>query len=168
MKKQIIFLACAAVAGAACENTNSIPAVSDFQIERYMGKWYETARLPNWFERGMDKVTAEYSLNEDGTVKVVNSGFRDGEVSSVSGIARFAGEKDTGELEVSFFRPFYSPYRIIYLTPDYSYSVVTGSDPDYLWILAREPEMDDRYKDEIFVFLEQNGFDTKELICSWE
>ena len=110
-----------------------------------MGTWYEIARLPHRFERGLELVRAEYTLNPDGSIKVVNSGVRDGEARSIVGRARL---KDPGaipargELEVSFFRPFYGDYRIIELDPEYRCAVVTGSTRDYLWILAREPELD--------------------------
>ncbi|NLF92474.1 MAG: hypothetical protein GX564_01195 [Oligosphaeraceae bacterium] len=121
--------------------TSHIPAVTGFDAARYMGKWYEIARLPNRFERGMSKCTAEYSLRDDGKVQVVNSGLKDGKPKSASAVAIFAGEPSTGELRVSFFRPFYGSYRIIHLEPDYSVAVVTANTANYYWLLARTPTL---------------------------
>ena len=114
MKKKMLFLACAAALGSACDRSSAdIPAVTGLDLARYMGEWYEVARLPNNFEKDMTHVTAVYTAEEDGTVHVRNQGFRNGELSSVEGKARPADAADSGELEVTFFWPFYSPYRII-------------------------------------------------------
>ncbi len=152
---RLVFLSLAAVVciltGAGCahgESTAGIPAVTGFEPERYMGRWYEIARLPHSFERGLDFVTAEYSLRKDGTIKVRNAGRRDGHDTSVDGVAHLAGSGGTGELRVSFFRPFYGDYRIIRLEPDYSAAIVTSSTRDYLWILSRTPQLaPDRLQD---------------------
>lgn len=137
---------CAAAAAAltGCRNapsTASIPAVRPFEAERYLGTWYEIARLPHVFERGMTGVTAVYTARNDGGIDVLNSGLRDGEPRSIRGRARFRGDTTVGELEVSFFGPFYGQYRIIALAPDYSSAMVTSSTCDYLWILARSPSL---------------------------
>ena len=141
-----IFAAALAVLCPGCApSTDDLPAVGDFSPERYMGSWYEIARLPHRFERGLELVRAEYTLNPDGSIRVVNSGIRNGEARSIVGRARLKAPEaipPTGELEVSFFRPFYGDYRIIELDPEYRYAVVTGSTRDYLWILSREPELD--------------------------
>lgn len=150
-------------AAAGCAGPE-IPAVEGFEPARYMGKWYEIARLPNWFEKGMTRVTAEYTLNSDGTIRVENRGIKKGRESGVTGVARLKGDAGVGELEVSFFRPFYGDYRIIRLGPDYSYSVVMGSDRDYLWVLARSPEIPEEEFAGIMKFLRENGFATDELI----
>ena len=122
-----------AAALAGCVTTGDIAAVQDFEPERYMGTWYEIARLPQYFERDLDEVRAEYTLNPDGTIRVVNSGVRDGEAQSITGKAKLRcpnAKPLTGELRVSFFWPFYSDYRIIELTPDYDVAVVTaGTNP---------------------------------------
>ncbi len=136
----------ALLAGAAgcrgAASTADIPAVTGFEAERYMGRWYEIARLPHRFERGMDQVTADYSLAGDGRITVVNSGVKAGEPRRIQGVARFTGAPGCGELEVSFFRPFWGDYRIIRLEPDYSAAVVTSGTRDYLWILSRTPELE--------------------------
>ena len=147
-------------------STSDIPAVRDFELDRYLGRWYEIARLPHRFERGLDLVTAEYSLLPDGTVKVVNSGVRDGETHRVTGRAGLKdprAAKPEGELRVSFFRPFYGAYRIIELDPEYRYAVVTSSTRDYLWILSREPVMDKARLDAILDRLGGLGFEVDKL-----
>jgi len=143
LKKVIPGLLAALLSGCAA-STADIPAVRDFELERYLGTWYEIARLPHRFERDLDFVRAEYSRNSDGSVKVVNTGVRDGEARTALGraVPKDPGAKPpTGELRVSFFRPFYADYRIIELDPEYRYAVVTGSTRDHLWILSREPVM---------------------------
>lgn len=141
------------------KSTAAIPAVTPFSAERYMGVWYEIARLPHRFERNLDNVSATYALREDGRVDVLNRGFRDGKERQAKGIAVFKGSPEVGELEVSFFRPFYAEYRIIALESDYSSAIVTSSTDNYLWILARTPrlpkEVLNRYLDRIRAW----GFD---------
>ena len=155
-----------AAALTGCGSTSDIAAVRGFEPERYMGTWYEIARLPHYFERDLDEVTAHYTLRDDGTVKVVNSGKRDGEPKSATGTARLKdpdAKPLTGELRVSFFRPFYADYRIIELAPDYSYAVVTAGSRDYLWVLSRRPTMDKAQLDAILNRAKDLGFDLGEL-----
>ena len=137
--------------------------MTGFELPRYLGVWYEIARLPHRFERDLDRVQAEYTANPDGTVKVVNSGERDGERRRAEGIARFKGDRQTGELEVSFFRPFYGDYRIIRLAPDYRYSVVTSSTREYLWILARAPQLSESEQNELVEYARELGFPVENL-----
>jgi len=127
------------------KSTEFIPAVKSFDIQRYLGTWYEIARLPNSFERGLDKVTAQYSLRDDGTIAVLNKGFDTvaGKWKEAHGKARFK-EPGTGALEVSFFLIFYADYKVLELdTVNYSYAMVTSSSKEYLWILSRTPHLDD-------------------------
>lgn len=165
MKHQIIgaVSALAAALGiAGCAGSNEqLAAVTEFQPGKYMGVWYEVARLPHYFERGMDYVEAEYTLNQDGTIRVENRGVRGNEKRKIVGKAKlkFPGKQPLpGELRVSFFGPFYSDYRILELPPDYSYAVVTGSSRDYLWILSRKPVMDRKLLDAILQRLRQWNF----------
>lgn len=156
----------AAVAAGCSSSTADIPSVKAFDAGRYMGEWYEIARLPHRFERDMDFVRAEYSLNPDGTIKVVNRGMRHGEARSVTGRAKLKNPDENppaGELKVSFFRPFYSDYRIIGLDPEYRYAIVTGSTRDYLWILSRSPVMPREQLNSILEHLGELGFDTGKL-----
>ena len=155
-----------AAALAGCATTADIAAVRDFEPERYMGTWYEIARLPQYFERGMDEVRARYTLNPDGTITVENSGVRDGEPKSITGTAKLKNPDAkplAGELRVSFFRPFYSDYRIIELTPDYGTAVVTGGSRAYLWVLSRTPEMERARLDAILERMKTLGFDVDKL-----
>ncbi len=144
-----------------------VEPVSGFELERYLGKWYEIARLDHAFERGLTNVTAEYTMREDGGVKVVNRGF-DPEKSGweeAVGRAYFAGEPDVGQLKVSFFRPFYGGYNIIALDKaSYRYSLVAGPDFSYLWILARTPELEQEIVDSLVQEAGTLGFPVDELI----
>ena len=149
--------------GCDARNTEKIPAVRDFDVSRYCGKWYEIARLPNWFEKSMHNVTAVYSLQSDGTVQVVNSGIKKGKPHSVTGSARLNGKLGTGELEVSFQWPFWGSYRIIKLDEDYRIAVVCGKSYDYLWILSRTPEISLAELNDIMEFLRHKGFEVSAL-----
>ncbi|MBR2345894.1 MAG: lipocalin family protein [Lentisphaeria bacterium] len=151
-----------------CQDDPGIPAVKNFQLERYMGKWYEIARLPNRFECGMRNVSTVYTLQKNGMVKVFNHGIKGDRCINISGYAKPAGNIGSGDLKVSFFRPFYGMYRIIKLAPDYSYSIVVGGSRDYLWILGRKPELFPAEKQNIIEFLHRHRFPVDELIWSWQ
>ena len=129
---------------SSCTSVNStdhIPPVSNFDLQRYQGVWYEIARLPHSFERDASDVRAEYILLPNQKVRVINRGKRNGQTIAIVGTATFEEDKNTGLLAVSFFRPFYSTYKIIYLDKDYTLAIVTGDTMDYVWILAREPHI---------------------------
>lgn len=110
-----------------------------FELQRYLGEWHEVARLDHSFERNLVDVTANYSLREDGGVRVINAGFNEKtlQAESVEGKAYFIGSDKVGRLKVSFFGPFYGSYNIAKLTPDYSMALVIGPSLDYAWILSR-------------------------------
>ncbi len=146
------------------ESTKNLVAVENFDLDKYLGDWYEIARLPHVFEKNMEYVKATYSLNSDGTVKVQNSGMKNGKAKSIVGIAKFKGAENIGDLQVSFFRPFWGQYKIIYLSEDYSLAIVTSSTKDYLWLLARTPEIDEKLIDEFLKKAETWGFDTEKII----
>ena len=162
-----IFLSLAALSLAGCAPSSAhIPAVRDFDSAKYMGKWYEIARLPHRFERGLERVTAEYSAAPDGSITVINRGTRGDEPRSITGKAKLKHpevQPPAGELRVSFFGPFYSDYRVIELAPDYSYAVVTAGSRGYLWVLSRKPEMKKEQLDDILNRAKENGFDLGEL-----
>lgn len=166
MKWYRVLPACIIYLFAGCSNSHDISVVTGFEAEKYMGKWYEIARLPNWFESGMTNVSAEYLLSEDGEISVYNRGTKYGKERFIAGKARFRNSRSTGELEVSFFGPFYSGYRIIKLPPDYRYSIVVGDNRDFLWILGRETRLDPADMDEIMVFLREQKFAVEKLIYS--
>jgi apolipoprotein D and lipocalin family protein len=135
----------AAGAGGCVNLPEGTAAVDDFELDRYLGTWYEIARLDHSFERGLSNVTANYSLRDDGGVRVVNRGFNEkkNRWSESEGKAYFVGDPDVGRLKVSFFGPFYGAYNIIELDKDdYQYSLVVGPNRKYLWILSRSPELD--------------------------
>ena len=141
--------------------------VDDFEVDRYLGTWYEIARLDHRFERGMSNVTATYSLRDDGGVDVLNRGFKEdkGEWDEARGKAYFNGPSDQGRLKVSFFGPFYGGYNVIELDKaGYQYSLVAGPDTDYLWILSRTPEMDPDILESLVEKAANLGFDTDALI----
>ncbi len=144
-------------------STEQIPAVRNFDSKRYLGKWYEIARLPHRFERNMNFVSAHYSEQPDGSLRVVNRGQRDGKEREAVGKARFKGGTDVGELEVSFFGPFYGDYRIIELAPDYSSAVVTSSTKEYLWILSRTPRLPNGTLEKYLEQIRAWGFDISRI-----
>lgn len=146
---------------------DGVRPVKNFELDRYLGKWYEIARLDHSFERGLERVTAEYSMRDDGGVRVVNRGFdvAKGEWRQSEGKAYFVESEDTGYLKVSFFGPFYGSYIIFELEQQgYSHSFVSGPDTSYLWLLSREPTVDEeilqRFRDRATAL----GFDLGELI----
>jgi apolipoprotein D and lipocalin family protein len=146
-------------------STDSIPAICDLDLKRYLGRWYEIARMPQRFEDGLENVTATYNLRDDGKIEVINAGTRDGERQEARAVAWVRDDKCSGELYVSFFRPFKSKYRVIMLDNDnYRYAVVSGGNFSYLWILSREPQISDELYKELVSFASSNGFDTSRLI----
>ena len=143
-----------------------VKPVTDFELDRYLGRWYEIARLDMFFERGLDNVTATYSLNDNGTVRVANRGFSEkrNKWKDANGKAKFAGDTDIGELKVSFFGPFYAPYIIFDLDKEnYQHAFVTGSK-DSLWLLARTPTVSEELKERFVNMVDGFGYDTSELI----
>ena len=144
-----------------------VQPVAGFELQRYLGTWYEIARLDHSFERGLEQVTATYSLRDDGGVKVVNKGFNPSKDKwkEAEGKAYFVGEPDIGQLKVSFFGPFYGGYNIIELDKEnYQYSLVCGPDLSYLWILARTPQLDKSIVDRLITKAKELGFATEQLI----
>lgn len=145
----------------------NITPVENFDIERYSGTWYEIARLDHRFERGLDNVTATYTVRDRGDIDVHNRGFnREKERwSEVTGVARWAGEPGIGHLRVSFFRPFYASYIVFALDHEnYEYALVCGSSRKYLWLLARTPVMESARQQRLIEKAGAYGFATNELI----
>jgi len=145
----------------------NVKPVDHFSLERYLGKWYEIARLDQPFERGLNRVTADYSLRGDGGIRVLNRGYsaRENAWKEAEGKAYFVNESDRGYLKVSFFGPFYGSYVVFELDHEnYQYSLVCGPDKSYLWILARTPEIKKDIKDKLVAKAAALGFDTGKLI----
>ena len=170
MKNNIIklfFIIALVFLGGCTSIPDNVTPVNNFKPDRYLGTWYEIARLDHSFERGLEKVTANYSYRDDGGIKVVNRGFdpAKNEWKEAVGKAYFVDTIDIGRLKVSFFGPFYGGYNIIILDQkDYSYSVVCGPKKTYLWILARKTELDKSIIDELVSKLNSYGFKTDDLI----
>lgn len=140
--------------------------VSPFDLQRYLGTWFEVARLDHRFERGLSRVSATYSLNSDGSVKVLNRGYNAAEKawSEAEGRALFTGDANTGSLKVSFFGPFYGGYHVVALDPDYRWAMVIGPDTGYLWILARDKQMPAELRERLLAQAASLGVDTRALI----
>jgi len=144
-----------------------IKPVENFQLDRYLGQWHEVARLDHSFERGLSKVTADYSLREDGGINVVNRGFSadNNAWQEAQGKAYFVSEADKGHLKVSFFGPFYGSYIVFELdTIGYQYAFISGPYEDYLWLLARAPTVKPEVIDKFISMSKSIGFDTSGLI----
>ncbi len=144
-----------------------VKPVDHFELSRYLGTWYEIARLDHRFERGLTRVQAQYALNADGSVQVINRGYDPVRQrwQQATGVAKFMGSSDTGLLKVSFFRPFYGTYAVFALDHEqYQYAVISGPSHDYLWILARTPTLTDPLKQQLVEKAQAAGFDTQQLI----
>ncbi|GBC60844.1 lipocalin [Desulfonema ishimotonii] len=165
LKKTVPFILLL-LSGCVALPENVVP-VNGFRIDRYLGRWYEIARLDHSFERGLENVTAMYSYRQDGGIRVINRGFdpEKKEWKEAVGKAYFVGTPDIGRLKVSFFGPFYGGYNIIALDREnYAYALVCGPDKSYLWILAREPHLSEQVKSGLIRMAAALGFETDRLI----
>jgi len=152
---------------ACVQIPDGITPVSNFELERYLGRWYEIARLDHRFERDMQQVTADYSMREDGGVRVLNRGFntKTQEWDDAEGRAYFVQDEHTGFLKVSFFGPFFGSYVVTELEPEnYEYALISGPDRSYLWILARTPQLPQYTLAALIARAKELGFDTDALI----
>jgi len=142
--------------------------VKELNLQQYLGTWYEIARFDHSFERGLVGVTANYSMRNDGKIKVVNSGYKnslDGELSEAVGKAKIPNpETDPAKLKVSFFWIFYGEYNVLELDDDYQWAVIGSSTDKYLWILSRTPQMDEVVYTNLLERIERRGYDVDRLI----
>jgi apolipoprotein D and lipocalin family protein len=140
--------------------------IHNFEVDRYLGTWYEIARFDLSFERNLDNTAAQYSFDKKGNIMVVNSGHnvKTGQWKSAKGTAKFRGDKNRAALKVSFFGPFYADYNVIALDEKYQYALVAGSSTDYLWILAREKTIPSEVKQDFLTKATEAGFNTSQLI----
>lgn len=162
-----LYLLLAALLTGCTGLPDGIQPVKDFELNRYLGTWYEIARLDHSFERGLTRVTAEYSLREDGGVKVVNRGYdaAKNQWKTAEGKARFTESSDLGYLQVSFFGPFYGSYVIIALDKEaYQYALVCGPNRKYLWLLARRADLDTATRTMLLDRARELGFAVDKLI----
>lgn len=165
--KKLLLLALSFVLTGCHGYPEAITPVEGFEIERYLGKWYEIARLDHSFERDLEKVSADYTLRDDGGVDVINRGFsmKKNTWKEAVGKAYFVKSATEGYLKVSFFGPFYSSYVIFELdTDDYQYAFVSGFNESYLWLLSRTPVVSDELKAEFISMARERGFSTDEII----
>ena len=152
--------------GCKTENYVDKTTVKNVDINKYLGKWYEIARYEHYFEKDLEGVTANYSLMDDGMIRVQNAGYKDslgGKYKEIIGKARKKKGEGSGELEVSFFWIFYSDYKILELASDYSYALIGSESDDYLWILSRTPKMKRNDLDFLLRRIEERGYDTNQL-----
>ena len=166
MRLLISLVSCLVLAGCT-GYPKTVTPVKEFDLKRYAGRWYEIARLDHSFERGMEQVTADYTILEDGSVEVVNRGFsrEESKWKEAVGRAAFARSQDEGYLTVSFWGPFYSSYVVFDLDrQNYRYAFVSGPNASYLWLLARTPEVDPKTLALFVETAEEKGFKTEDLI----
>lgn len=164
--KKLFTLVAALVTGCV-EVPEGVKPVEPFELDRYLGRWYEIARLDHRFERGLSEVSADYSRNADGSVRVLNRGYSKAEAKwkEAEGKARFVATPTEGFLKVSFFGPFYASYIIFALDQEhYNFAMISGPDTSYLWILARQPTLEQETVDKLLEQARQLGFDPDALI----
>ena len=143
-----------------------IEPITGFDQSRYLGTWYEIARLDHSFEHGLSEVSATYGVNPDDTISVLNRGFDSeaGEWREAEGIARFVQSADVAHLKVSFFGPFYGSYVVFELGEDYDYAFVSGFNRNYLWFLARTPQVSEALREQFLETITDLGFESEDLI----
>jgi len=157
----------AALLLAGCSYTpDGVRPVDNFQLERYLGTWYEIVRLDHSFERGLNQVSANYSRRSDGGIDVINRGYDSQKQrwKEAKGRAYFVGEPSIARLKVTFFWPFYGGYNVIELDPDYRYALVVGPSKKYLWVLSRTRQLDRQVLERLISKAKKLGFSTDELI----
>lgn len=152
----------------SCNDKNAdLPVVQNVDLDKYLGSWYEIARLPNSFEKGLICCSANYTLNDDGSIKVINKGRKESDPSNektATGKAWIPDSKQPGKLKVSFFWIFSADYWIIDLDEDYKWAVVGHPNRKYFWILAREKSLPDSTVKQIYAKAETLGFNLSKII----
>jgi apolipoprotein D and lipocalin family protein len=144
---------------------SDVEVIQDFDLQKYLGKWYEIARFDFFWEKNLKNVTAEYSMNEDGSVKVKNEGVNitTEKTKTSIGKAKYAGNVNEGALKVSFFGPFYSGYNIVMLDSDYQDALIFGDNLDYIWILSRTKSINEDRKAHYLKYAKDCGYDLSKL-----
>ena len=164
----VCFLGCFLFLGTSCQtkkNTMDLTTVSELNIQKYLGTWYEIARFDHSFERNLQGVTATYSMRDDDKIKVLNQGYKnslDGKLSVAEGKAKLTD--DPGKLKVSFFWIFYGDYFVLELEENYQWVLIGSSSDKYLWILSRTPKLEQDVVNNILEKAKQRGYDTSNLI----
>ncbi|CAM3455950.1 lipocalin family protein [Arcobacter aquimarinus] len=150
----------------ACSSKNPpLQTVEKVELNKYLGTWYEIARYEHFFERDCKNVTANYSMMNEETIKVINRCTKIQTNDKKEAIGRaYAIDESNSKLKVSFFRPFYGDYWVLMLDENYEYAVVGTPSREYLWILARTSKLDEKIKKDILKKLPSLGFDSSKLI----
>ena len=145
---------------------DGVTAVQNFNKDKYLGKWYEIARFDFRFERNLDNTTAQYSINPDGSIKVLNQGYNyvKKEWDSAEGKAKFIGSESEARLKVSFFGPFYAGYNVVAIDENYQNALIYGNSTEYMWILSRNKTIDEATKKRFIEKAKKDGFDVSKLI----
>ncbi len=167
MKFRITLLIMSLTLFFGCKSSQELVTVDKVDLTKYAGQWYEIARLPNSFEKGLKCTSAHYSLNENGTIKVVNQGVSEidsNKKSEAVGIAKVPDPKQPGRLKVSFFRPFWGKYYIFYLDEDYQNVLVGTPSRKYFWILSRNKQISENELNKLLGIAKKEGFNTEILI----
>lgn len=160
-KKNSLSVLLCKLAGCSKKSVDN-SVVPDLDLTRFLGDWYEIARYNHRFERGLEQTKANYSLRKDGKVAVLNSGMKGGKHTVAKGVAKLTDS--SALLRVSFWRPFYSDYRVMLLDNDYQYALIGSGSGDYLWILARTPQISGEIKTRILTEVRRRGYDPNKLI----
>lgn len=162
--KRTIFIAVAMCLFAGCTTSHQVnnDTVTSLDLSKYLGEWYEIARFDHYFEHGMGQIKALYTLRDDGKLDVTNSGVKNGDLKVINGIAKTTD--NPALLRVSFFEPIYADYRILYIDAAYQYALVGSGSSDYLWMLAREPQLDEDAKDIMLYEAIRRGYDVSKFI----
>ena len=145
---------------------DGVTAVQNFNKDKYLGKWYEIARFDFRFERNLDNTTAQYSINPDCSIKVLNQGYNyvKKEWDSAEGKAKFVGSESEARLKVSFFGPFYAGYNVVDIDENYQNALIYGNSTEYMWILSRNKTIDEATKKRFIEKAKKDGFDVSKLI----
>ena len=157
----------AAVSGCAVSVPRGVQPVTSFDAKRYMGTWYELARIDHRFEKGLTEVSAHYSLNDDGTVTVINRGYDAAkkEWREATGKARFLEDPGLAALKVSFFGPFYGGYNVVSLDDEYQTSLVIGDSLDYFWLLSRSKSISEKKFKQLLAKAQSLGVDISRVLA---
>ena len=165
--KKIFISFCMFILNGCLGMPENVEPVDEFEVDRYLGRWYEIARLDHSFEKGLSQVTATYSPRKDGGIKVINRGYsvEKQQWKEAEGKAYFVGSNNEAYLKVSFFGPFYGSYVVFELDKkDYQYAFISGPDNDYLWLLARTPNVDSTLIAHFKSEASKRGFNAEDLI----
>lgn len=165
--KKLLSTALLVLAGCSAKTPEHVEPVANFDAQRYLGTWYEIARIDSRFEKGLSRVTATYSARDDGGITVVNRGFEaaHGKWKESAGKAYFVEGKDKGHLKVSFFGPFYGAYVVFGLEREgYQYALISGPDTSYFWLLSRTPTMDKALRDRLIDHAVTKGFRREDIL----